>query len=275
MTHASFDFPADARGYHLRRRRRAVLGRLGGAIRPVPAARRTRTSNPIDFRFWERFGDEIRDRARSHDQRAAGRRPPARLSEPRSTAAASTTRSPRSRPTRRRTPATAATATTTARRTSARPTCAGCAAQREVGRRHQPGAVRRQGRRRCSCGRCTPTGRPRSTRSTRPTPISRSAPSPRARCGVGPSTSPASASSMSWISDAHAKLPGDGRHRRLHRRRALRQGRREGVLDVFYSVNLCKAIWLAADYQLLWNPGYNADRPVRSTCSRAKVHVEF
>ena len=41
----------------------------------------------------------------------------------------------------------------------------------------------------------------------------------------------------------------------------------EGVVEVFYSVNLLKAIWLTADYQFLWNPGYNADRGPGATSS--------
>ncbi len=78
---------------------------------------------------------------------------------------------------------------------------------------------------------------------------------------------------LSWISDVHARylamggidgFVGDGR---------LRQGA-EGVVEGFYSVNLLKAIWLAADYQLIWFPGFNMDRgPVH--VFGAKVHAEF
>jgi high affinity Mn2+ porin len=77
----------------------------------------------------------------------------------------------------------------------------------------------------------------------------------------------------SWISPVHAQylsmggvdgFVGDG---------ALRQGA-EGVFDVFYSFNLFKALWLAGDYQFLWNPGFNLDRgPVH--VFGAKAHVEF
>jgi hypothetical protein len=77
----------------------------------------------------------------------------------------------------------------------------------------------------------------------------------------------------SWISDEHAQylamggvdgFVGDG---------ALRQAA-ESVFDVFYSANLLKAIWLTADYQRLWNPGFNADRgPVNIFGGR--VHAEF
>jgi high affinity Mn2+ porin len=78
---------------------------------------------------------------------------------------------------------------------------------------------------------------------------------------------------MSWISDVHARylalggvdgFVGDGR---------LRQGG-EGIVEGFYSVNLLEAVWLAADYQFLWNPGFNADRgPVHIL--GAKFHAEF
>jgi len=78
---------------------------------------------------------------------------------------------------------------------------------------------------------------------------------------------------MSWISAIHAKylamggvdgFVGDG---------YLRQAA-EGIFEGFYSVNLLKAVWLAADYQFLWNPGFNADRgPVHIL--GARVHAEF
>jgi len=79
--------------------------------------------------------------------------------------------------------------------------------------------------------------------------------------------------SMSWISKIHADylamggvdgFVGDGH---------LRQGA-EGVFELFYSFNLFKAIWLAGDYQFLWNPGFNLDRgPVNII--GAKIHAEF
>jgi hypothetical protein len=78
---------------------------------------------------------------------------------------------------------------------------------------------------------------------------------------------------LSWISSIHAQylamggvdgFVGDG---------YLRQGA-EGVADVFYSVNLLKALWLTADYQHIWNPGFNVDRgPVNILSGR--VHAEF
>jgi hypothetical protein len=46
------------------------------------------------------------------------------------------------------------------------------------------------------------------------------------------------------------------------------------VVDAFYSYNFLKAIWLTADYQHIWNPGFNADRgPVDILGGR--VHAEF
>lgn len=76
-----------------------------------------------------------------------------------------------------------------------------------------------------------------------------------------------------WISSIHAQylamggidgFVGDGK---------LRQAP-ESVVDVFYSFNLLEAIWLTADYQHIWNPGFNADRgPVDIASGR--VHVEF
>ncbi len=78
---------------------------------------------------------------------------------------------------------------------------------------------------------------------------------------------------VSWISQIHAQylamggvdgFVGDG-----HLRQAP-----ESVVEAFYSVNLLKAIWLSADYQHLWNPGFNADRgPVDIVAGR--VHAEF
>lgn len=78
---------------------------------------------------------------------------------------------------------------------------------------------------------------------------------------------------MSWISHAHAQylamggvdgFIGDGH---LHQAD-------EGVIEAFYSVNILKAMWFSADYQHLWNPGFNSDRgPVNIFGGR--VHAEF
>jgi high affinity Mn2+ porin len=78
---------------------------------------------------------------------------------------------------------------------------------------------------------------------------------------------------MAWISKEHADylkmggvdgFIGDG---------DLRQAA-ETIVDVFYSVNFLKAIWLTADYQHMWNPGFNAGRgPVDIFGGR--IHAEF
>jgi len=77
----------------------------------------------------------------------------------------------------------------------------------------------------------------------------------------------------SWISDAHARylemggidgFVGDGALKRAV----------ETVFDVFYSVNILRAMWLTPDYQLIANPAFNADRgPVHVLTGR--VHAEF
>jgi hypothetical protein len=80
---------------------------------------------------------------------------------------------------------------------------------------------------------------------------------------------------LSFASDIHVKylalggvdgFVGDG---------ALHRAGPEGVLDLFYSYNILRAIWLAADYQVIWNPGFNADRSGPVSVLGAKVHAEF
>jgi high affinity Mn2+ porin len=76
-----------------------------------------------------------------------------------------------------------------------------------------------------------------------------------------------------WISDIHAQylamggvdgFVGDG-----HLKQAP-----ESAAEIFYSFNLLNAIWVTADYQHIWNPGFNADRgPVDVVGGR--VHAEF
>jgi carbohydrate-selective porin OprB len=76
-----------------------------------------------------------------------------------------------------------------------------------------------------------------------------------------------------WISSQHAAylaaggvdgFIGDGR---------IRQAA-ESVVELFYSVNPVKSLWLTADYQHVTNPAYNADRgPVDIFGGR--VHAEF
>jgi len=48
----------------------------------------------------------------------------------------------------------------------------------------------------------------------------------------------------------------------------------EQIMETFYNLNLTPTLWLTADYQLAFNPGYNKDRgPVNVFGLR--VHVEF
>lgn len=78
---------------------------------------------------------------------------------------------------------------------------------------------------------------------------------------------------LGWISASHAKylrmggvdgFIGDGK---------LRQGM-ESAVDVFYSVNLHRGLWLSGDYQYVVNPAFNADRgPVHVLGLR--IHGEF
>jgi hypothetical protein len=78
---------------------------------------------------------------------------------------------------------------------------------------------------------------------------------------------------LAWISQVHADylalggvdgFVGDG---------ALRQAA-ETVFEVFYSVNVAKALWFSGDYQHITSPGFNADRgPVNVFGARA--HAEF
>ncbi len=77
----------------------------------------------------------------------------------------------------------------------------------------------------------------------------------------------------SWISAVHAKYLAMGGVDGFIGDGYLRQAA-EGIVEGFYSVNLLKAVWLAGDYQFLWNPGFNADRgPVHIL--GAKIHAEF
>jgi hypothetical protein len=78
---------------------------------------------------------------------------------------------------------------------------------------------------------------------------------------------------LAWISPIHAKFLAMGGVDGFVGDGALHQAP-EGVLDAFYSANLLTAIWLTADYQILFNPGFNADRgPVHILGARG--HAEF
>jgi hypothetical protein len=48
----------------------------------------------------------------------------------------------------------------------------------------------------------------------------------------------------------------------------------EKILEVYYSLNMVKNVWLSLDYQHILNPAYNADRgPVQ--IYGARVHLEY
>ncbi len=78
---------------------------------------------------------------------------------------------------------------------------------------------------------------------------------------------------MAWISESHARYLGMGGIDGFVGDGHIRQAP-ESVFDVFYSANLLRAIWLTADYQFLSNPGFNADRGPVNILS-ARVHAEF
>ena len=78
---------------------------------------------------------------------------------------------------------------------------------------------------------------------------------------------------LGWISGAHAEylrlggidgFIGDGSVNPAM----------ESALDVFYSVNLRRWLWLSADYQHVINPAFNADRGPVNIFS-ARLHAEF
>lgn len=80
--------------------------------------------------------------------------------------------------------------------------------------------------------------------------------------------------SLSFITKIHARYLGMGGVDGFVGDGHIRQAP-EGLLDMFYSVNLLRAIWLEADYQLLWNPGYNADRAGPVHMPGVKIHASF
>ncbi len=78
---------------------------------------------------------------------------------------------------------------------------------------------------------------------------------------------------MSWISAAHARYLAMGGVDGFIGDFGLRQAP-EGIVELFYSFNFARAIWLSADFQHLWNPAFNADRgPVEIIGTR--IHAEF
>jgi hypothetical protein len=79
---------------------------------------------------------------------------------------------------------------------------------------------------------------------------------------------------ISWVSQTHAQYLALGGMDGFIGDGYLTHQAPEAVAEVFYSLNLWKSLWLTADFQTLWNPGYNADRgPVYIPGARA--HAEF
>ena len=155
--------------------------------------------------------------------------------------------------------------------------------------RPTPIAQTRQGRTKygstSTCSRTSPTTSARSPASAGTTAAARSAPSPtstracraacssRARRGAGRTTSIGLAGAWNMISPDHARylaagglgvLVGDGRLTYAS----------ENVVEAYYALQLIKGLTATADYQLLVNPAYNADRgPVHVFSGR--LHASF
>jgi hypothetical protein len=81
------------------------------------------------------------------------------------------------------------------------------------------------------------------------------------------------AGGLEWISTAHAAYLAAGGVDGFIGDGALRRAR-EANLEVFYSANVVGPLWLAASYQHVWNPGFNADRgPVDVLGTR--LHAQY
>ena len=184
MTYASWDFPSDARGYSW-----GGTAELDWDDWAVRVGRITPPQNPnalpIDFRIWKFYGDQIE---LEHDHRLFGRPGAVRLVGYRNhvetggfdDAIAAFQADP--------TPAPPRASITTARRTPRRPISAGCASRTSSwgpGSAWSNTSPTTSG---SSCARCTRTGTPRSTPTTRPTARSPSGRWPRGRCGTARST---------------------------------------------------------------------------------------
>jgi len=50
---------------------------------------------------------------------------------------------------------------------------------------------------------------------------------------------------------------------------------REQIFETYYRAKLNPFIFLSADYQLIWNPGYNQDRKGPISIPAARIHIEF
>ena len=76
-----------------------------------------------------------------------------------------------------------------------------------------------------------------------------------------------------WISKSHAQYLGMGGIDGFIGDGAIQQAS-EHAVDLFYSFNIWKPIWITADYQYIANPAYNADRGPLNIYS-ARFHAEF
>jgi high affinity Mn2+ porin len=78
---------------------------------------------------------------------------------------------------------------------------------------------------------------------------------------------------LGWISRAHARYLGAGGVDGFIGDGRINAGA-ESVFEVFYSFSLIDALWLSADYQHIANPGFNADRGPVDVLG-ARLHAEF
>jgi hypothetical protein len=88
-----------------------------------------------------------------------------------------------------------------------------------------------------------------------------------------PDDSAGAAFGVGWISKEHATYLGEGGVDGFIGDGNIKAAA-ESVIEVFYSLNLTKPLWLTADYQHITNPAYNSDRgPVDIFSGR--LHAEF
>ena len=241
LTYAAYDFAADARGYAWGGDRGALLRRLGVPHRALHAAEGARTScrsiSDLD-KILRRPG---RDRARPHAPRSATARCAFSATGTSRTWGDSTTPSPPSqrRPVRRTTRRTRcpASRSTTARPTRPRPTSAAARKpQRQARHRLQHRAAHQRRHRPLLPRRCTPTDRPRSTRYTSTDQLDLRSARSRSGALVAPRARHGRRRLGARLDiEGARRVPGDGRRRRLHRRRpdpAGVRGRLRGLLQL-------------------------------------------